>query len=56
MVALITNAVGDKEKAIVVRKLENSCCFQGVAKASLQEQYFSQKKVWMTGKILEKVF
>ena len=51
MVVLITNAVGDKEKAVVIGKSENPRCFRGVDKPSLPVQYVSQKKAWMTGEI-----
>ena len=35
-VALIVNAVGDKEEAVVIGKWENSCFFRGVEKATFQ--------------------
>ena len=55
-VALITNAAGGKEKAIVIGKSENPCCYKGIDKASLLVQYFSQRKAWMTGEILGEMF
>ena len=49
------SAAGGKEKAIVIGKSENPRCFNGIDKASLLVQYFSQRKAWMTGEILEKM-
>ena len=46
-VALIVNAVGEKEKVIVIGKSEKPRCFR-LVKEELPVAYFSQKKVWMT--------
>lgn len=54
-VALIVNAVGEKEKAIVIWKSEKPRCFRSVRKEDLPVEYFSQKKSWMTGEILNTV-
>ena len=54
-VALIANASGGKEAAIVVWKSAKPRCFKGIDTTSLHVQYYSQLKVWMTRDILESV-
>ena len=54
-VALIANAAGGKEAAIVVWKSAKPRCFKGIHPSSLPVQYYSQPKAWMTGAILESV-
>ncbi|XP_065832947.1 tigger transposable element-derived protein 6-like [Oscarella lobularis] len=55
-VAFIVNASGGSEsKPIVIWKYENPRCFKRLDKSSLDVNYFSQKKAWMTGKILNSV-
>ena len=54
-VALIANASGGKEAAIVVWKSVKPRCFKGINTTSLPVQYYSQPKAWMTRDILESV-
>ena len=54
-VALITNAVGDKEAAVIIWKSAKPRCFKSIDISSLPVQYYSQTKAWMTGDILETV-
>lgn len=55
-VTFIVNAVGASEaKPIVIWKSEKPRCFKNVKKSQLPVQYFSQKKAWMTGDILDQV-
>ena len=54
-IALIANAAGEKESAIVVWKAEKSRCFKGVDMSKLPVQYYSQTNAWMTGEILDTV-
>ena len=55
-VTFIVNAAGKSEsKPIVIWKSENPRCFKGIKKQNLPVEYFSQKKAWMTGDILDKV-
>ena len=54
-VALIANAAGGKEAAIVVWKSAKPRCFKGIDATSLPVHYYSQPKAWMTGAILESV-
>ena len=54
-IALIANADGEKEAAVVIWKSENPRCFKGIDRSNLPVQYFSQPKGWMTGEILDKV-
>lgn len=42
-----------KEKPIVIWKSENPRCLKRFDKSSLPVNYFSQKKAWMTGEIME---
>ena len=51
-VALITNAVGDKELAVIVGKSAKPRCFKSIDIGSLPVQYYSQSKSWMTGDIV----
>ena len=41
--------------AIVILKSEKPRCFKHVTKSQLPVLYFSQKKAWMTGEILDQV-
>ena len=55
-VTFIVNAAGASEaKPIVIWKLDKPLCFKKVNKSQLPVQYFSQKKPWMTGDILDQV-
>lgn len=54
-VALIVNAAGEKETAIVIWKSKKPRCFHSVKTDELPVEYFSQKKAWMTGEILDTV-
>ena len=54
-VALIANAAGGKETAIVIWKSAKPRCFKSVDMATLPVQYFSQPNAWMTGEILQSV-
>lgn len=54
-VALIANACGDKEAAIVIWKSAKPRCFQSIKIDSLPVQYYSQPNAWMTADILESV-
>lgn len=55
-VTFIVNAVGASEaKPIVIWKSDKPRCFKRVNKSQLPVQYFSQKKAWMTGDILDQV-
>ena len=53
--AFLVNAAGDKEAPVVTWKSENLRCFLGMIKSTLPIKYFSQKKAWMTGEILDNV-
>ena len=53
--AFLVNAAGDKEAPVVIWKSENPRCFRGMIKSTLPIKYFSQKKAWMTGEILDNV-
>ena len=55
MIALIANAAGGKESAIVIWKAEKPRCFKGVDVSKLPVKYFSQANAWMTGEILDEV-
>ena len=55
-VTFIVNAAGASEaKPIVIWKSYKPRCFKKVNKSQLPVQYFSQKKAWMTGDILDQV-
>ena len=55
-VTFIVNAAGASEsKPIVIWKSDKPRCFKKVNKSQLPVQYFSQKKAWMTGGILDQV-
>ena len=55
-VTFIVNAAGASEaKPIVIWKSDKPRCFKKVNKSQLPVQYFSQKKAWMTGDILDQV-
>lgn len=54
-IALFANAAGEKLPGIVIWKSDNPRCFKGMDKSKLPVQYFSQKKAWMTGQILDTV-
>ena len=43
-IALIANADGEKEGAVVIWKSENPRCFKGIDRSNLAVQYFSQPK------------
>ena len=54
-VAFIVNAAGGKETPIVIGASENPRCLKGLDKTLLPVKYFSQKKAWMSGEILDKI-
>ena len=55
-VTFIVNAAGASEAMpIVIWKSEKPRCFKHVNKSQLPVLYFSQKKAWMTGDILDQV-
>lgn len=54
-VAFFVSAAGTKEKPIVIWKSENPRCLKRFNKADLPVNYFSQKKSWMTGAIMEAI-
>jgi len=54
-VALIANAAGGKETAIVIWKSAKPRYFKSVNMATIPVQYFSQPNAWMTGEILQSV-
>ena len=54
-VALIANACGGREKAIVIWKSEKPRYFKGIDVNQLPVKYFSQSKAWMTGNILDTI-
>ena len=54
-VALIANACGGREKAIVIWKSEKPRYFKGIDVNQLPVKYFSQSKAWMTGDILDTI-
>lgn len=53
--AFIVSAAGKKEKPVVICKSENPQCFERFDKSLLPVDYFSHKKAWMTGEIMESV-
>lgn len=54
-IALIANAAGGKECAIVIWKAEKPRCFKGVDVSKLPVKYYSQANAWMNGEILDDV-
>ena len=54
-VALIANACGDKEAAVVIWKSAKPRCCKSIKIDSLPVQYYSQPNAWVTAKILESV-
>ena len=54
-VAFFVSASGQKEKPVVIWKSENPRCLQRFNKSCLPVSYYSQKKAWMTGDILEAI-
>lgn len=52
-VAFFVSAAGVKEKLIVIWKSENPRCMKRFEKNVLPVTYFSQKKAWMSGEIME---
>ena len=54
-VALIANAAGGTETAIVIWKSEKPRCFKSVDKGKLPQLYYSQANAWMNGTILDQV-
>lgn len=51
-VAFFVNALGEKEKPIVIWKSAKPRCFKNVNKAQLPVSYFNQDKAWMSGEIM----
>ena len=54
-VAFFVTASGKKERPVVIWKAENPRCLKRFDKALLPVDYYSQKKAWMDGKILESI-
>lgn len=54
-VAFFVSASGVKEKPIVIWKSENPRCLKRFDKSALPVNYFSQKKAWMSGEIMETI-
>lgn len=54
-IALIANAAGGKESAIVIWKAEKPRCFKGINVSKLPVTYYSQANAWMNGEILDEV-
>lgn len=54
-ICFIVNAAGGKEKPIVIAKSENPRCFRRFEKSLLPVTYYSQKKSWMSGNILDSI-
>ena len=54
-VALIVDALGETQRPIVIGMSANPRCFKNVKKDQLPVDYYSQKKAWMTGEILNDV-
>ena len=54
-IALIANAAGGKESAIVIWKAEKPRCFKGIDVSKLPVTYFNQTNAWMTGEILDEI-
>ena len=54
-VAFFVTASGKKERPIVIWKSENPRCLKRFDKAQLPVDYYSQKKAWMNGEIMESV-
>lgn len=52
-IAFIVNAVGDKEKPIVIWSSANPRCFRGFNKRQLPVEYYDQSNAWMSGLILD---
>ena len=54
-IALFVNAVGGKEPAIIIWKSEKPRCFKSINVSQLPVKYFSQRKAWMDGEIMDKI-
>ena len=54
-VAFFVTASGKKEKPIVIWKADNPRCLKKFDKALLPVDYYSQKKAWMDGEIMESI-
>ena len=54
-VALFVTAAGKKERPLVIWKSENPRCLKKFDKGHLPVDYYSQKKAWMDGEIMELV-
>lgn len=54
-VAFFVSAAGVKEKPIVIWKSENPRCMKRFEKSVLPVNYYSQKKSWMTGDLMETI-
>ena len=54
-VAFFVTASGKKEKPIVVWKAQNPRCLKRCNKADLPVDYYSQKKAWMNGEVMESI-
>ena len=54
-IALFVSASGHKEKPVFIWKSENPRCLRGFDKSCLPVSYYSQRKAWMSGEILEDI-
>ena len=54
-IALIANAAGGKESAIVIWKAEKPRCFKGIDVSKLPVTYYNQANAWMNGVILDDI-
>lgn len=54
-IAFFVNALGEKEKPIVVWRSEQPQCFKNIDQADLPVTYFSQPNAWMTTDIMYKI-
>lgn len=54
-VAFFVTASGKKETPVVIWKAENPRCLKRFDKALLPVDYYSQKKAWMDGEIMESI-
>lgn len=54
-VAFFVTVSGKKEKPVVIWKAENPRCLKRFDKTLLPVDYYSQKKAWMDGQIMESI-
>lgn len=54
-IAFFVNALGEKEKPVVIGNSEKPRCFKGVNISQLPVHYYHQPKAWMSGHIMHEV-